>query len=50
MLSEKEIINILENKLINKCNKSEKKQVMSYAFGEEFMQSDDKGAKKTYNK
>ena len=47
-LSEKQIINILENKLINKCSKSEKKQVMAYAFGEEFMDSDDKGSLKEY--
>ena len=47
-LSEKEIINILENKSINKCSKSERKQVISYAFGEDFIDSNDKGSLKEY--
>ena len=48
-LTEKEIIYILENKLISKCNKEEKKQVFNYAFGEEFMKSKNKGSKVIYN-
>ena len=42
-LSEKQIINILDNKLIDTCNEEEKKQVFSFAFGDEFMKSKDKG-------
>ena len=42
-LSEDEIVCILKNKLINDCTKEETKQVMDYAFGEEFMESDNKG-------
>tara|TARA_R100001530_G_C4245451_1_gene136431 strand:+ start:159 stop:476 length:318 start_codon:yes stop_codon:yes gene_type:complete len=48
-LSEKEMIHILKNKLIGECTKSEEKQVMNFAFGEEFMESDDKGSKVIYN-
>ena len=47
-LTEKQIINILDNKLIDTCNEEEKKQVFNFAFGEEFMKSKDKGAKKIY--
>lgn len=48
-LTEKKIIEILENNLIENCTKSEKSQVFKYAFGEEFMDSDDKGTLKQYN-
>ena len=34
---------ILKFKLINTCTLNEKKQVFAYAFGDEFMASDDKG-------
>ena len=47
MLSEKQIIHILENKLINECSKSEKDQVFSFAFGNDFMNSKTKGKKVT---
>ena len=47
-LTEKQIIDILENKTIDKCTKSEKEQVFNFAFGSEFMNSNDKGKKKTY--
>ena len=47
--TEKQIIIILENNLIKNCSKSEKSQVFKYAFGEEFMDSDDKGTLKQYN-
>jgi len=47
-LTEKEILNILENNLIDQCNEQEKKQVYVFAFGEEFMASDDKGSRKEY--
>lgn len=49
-LSEKEIINILENKSINKCSKSQRMQVLSYAFGRDFINSNNKGNLKEYNK
>ena len=45
-LSEKEMIHILKNKLIGECTKSEKKQVMNFAFGDEYMNSNEKGSKK----
>ena len=47
-LTEKQILNILENNLIDKCTEQEKKQVYGFAFGEEFMASDDKGSRKQY--
>ena len=47
-LTKKEMINILENKLINKCNKLEKEQVLNFAFGKAFMKSNDKGKLKQY--
>jgi hypothetical protein len=40
---------ILSKKLIEFCTPSEKRQVMNYAFGEEFMQSKNKGKLKQYN-
>ena len=42
-LTEKQIINILDNKLIDTCNEEERKQVFNFAFGDEFMKSKDKG-------
>ena len=47
-LTEKQILIILENNLIDKCTEQEKKQVYVFAFGEEFMASDDKGSRKQY--
>ena len=47
-LTEKQIINILDNKLIDTCNEEERKQVFNFAFGEEFMESKDKGTLKKY--
>ena len=47
-LTEKQMIHILENKLISKCSKEEKEQVNIFAFGEEFMESDTKGSLQTY--
>ena len=47
-LTEKQILNILENNLIDKCTEQEKKQVYVFAFGEEFMASGDKGSRKQY--
>ena len=45
-LTETQILEILKNKRISNCTKQEKAQLMAYAFGEEFMASDDKGSKK----
>ena len=42
------MIYILENKKINECNEDEKKQVFNFAFGEKFMESNDKGTLKEY--
>ena len=47
-MTQKQIINILKNNLIDTCNEEEKRQVFNFAFGEEFMKSKDKGAKKIY--
>ena len=47
-LSEKQIVNILDNKLIDTCNEEEKKQVLNFAFGEDFMESVNKGKLKKY--
>ena len=43
MLTEKEMIDIIKNKKIDKCTEDEKRQINAFAFGEEFMQSDNKG-------
>ena len=47
-LTEKQMIFIIKNKLLDTCNEKEKKQVLIFAFGEEFMQSKDKGTLKQY--
>jgi len=47
-LTKRQKENILFNNLINTCTEEEKKQVFTYAFGEEFMQSNNKGTLKTY--
>ena len=41
-LTEKEMIEIINNKTIANCSEEEKKQVMVFAFGEEFMVSKSK--------
>ena len=47
-LTDKQIINIIDNKLIDDCTEEEKEQVMNFAFGEEYMKSSDKGSRKLY--
>ena len=47
-MTETEILTILKNNLIDKCTKEQRKQVMAYAFGEEFIASKDKGSLKEY--
>lgn len=47
-LTEKEIIEILEKGTISEQPENVKKQVYTYAFGEEFVKSKDKGTLKQY--
>jgi|TARA_R100000329_G_scaffold145811_1_gene131749 hypothetical protein len=42
-LSENQMIEIIENKQIDNCSEDERRQVMNFAFGEEFVSSNDKG-------
>ena len=37
-LTEEQMIEIIKNKKINECSENEKKQVMIFAFGEDFME------------
>ena len=39
---------IITNKIIAKCNKSERDQVMQFAFGGDYMSSRNKGRKVVY--
>ena len=47
-LTQGQMIFILKNNLIDTCTEEEKKQVFNFAFGEEFMESEDKGTLKKY--
>ena len=47
-LTEKQIINIVNKGFIDTCNEEEKKQVFNFVFGEDFMESVDKGKLKKY--
>jgi len=47
-MTKKEIIHILENKLIETLSDSDKEKVFNFAFGKRFMKSNDKGTIKTY--
>ena len=42
------MIHILENGLISSQTEEHKKQVFAFAFGDEFMESNDKGDRKLY--
>jgi|TARA_R110002050_G_scaffold6515_1_gene26781 hypothetical protein len=42
-LSEEKMIEIIKSHKIGQCNEEEKKQVMNFAFGEDFMKSSNKG-------
>ena len=44
LLTTEQIIEILENNKISECTPEQKAQVMAFAFGEDFMQSEDKGS------
>ena len=48
-LTQGQMIFILKNNLIDTCTEEEKKQVFNFAFGEEFMKSEDKGRVKEYD-
>ena len=48
-LTQRQMIFILINNLIDTCTKKEKKQVFNFAFGKEFMKSEDKGRLKEYD-
>tara|TARA_E500000318_G_C3507373_1_gene190879 strand:+ start:44 stop:208 length:165 start_codon:yes stop_codon:yes gene_type:complete len=47
-LTKKQMIHILENGLIDNCSEDEKDQVNRFAFGDDFMDDDDKGLLKKY--
>ncbi len=49
LLTEAQMIKIMDTNSINKCTKSEQDQIFRFAFGDEFMESDDKGKKKVYH-
>ena len=48
-LTQRQMIFILKNNLIDTCDEEEKRQVFNFAFGKEFMESKDKGELKEYN-
>jgi hypothetical protein len=48
-LTEKQMIAIIKEKRISQCSKAEKEQVMDFAFGSDYIASDDKGSKKVYS-
>ena len=47
-LTEKQLIKIFEEKSWDKLNKEQSKQFDIFMFGEEFMESNDKGSLKEY--
>ena len=47
-MTETQMIEIMRNGTITKCNKAQVKEIMNFAFGNEFMKSKDKGEIKTY--
>ncbi len=47
-MTSKEMIKIIEEKRIDTLNKEDKARVMAFAFGEEFINSNDKGSKVNY--
>ena len=48
LLSEQRMEEIIDSGTIDQFNEQQKKQIMAYAFGEEFIDSDDKGSLKEY--
>ncbi len=47
-LTEKQMIKALQTKTVSKYSKDERRQIMNFAFGEDFMQSENKGELKEY--
>ena len=47
-LTEEQMVFIMRNKMISTLTDEAQKQVFDFAFGEDFMDSDDKGNRKTY--
>ena len=47
-LTEKQMIKALKTKTTSLYNREERRQIMNFAFGEEFMESKDKGELKKY--
>ena len=47
-MKKEKMIEIIENNKISECTEEEKKQIFEFAFGKEFMDSDNKGKKKIY--
>jgi len=45
-LTENQMIAIMKDKRISECTQAEREQVMAFAFGEDYMKSNDKGSKK----
>lgn len=48
LLTEEQMIEILKSNKIGEQSDFHKKQIFAFAFGEKFMASNDKGAKKKY--
>ena len=48
-LTEKQMIKILETKTTSLYNSEERNQIMNFAFGEDFMESNNKGELKEYD-
>ena len=47
-LTKKQMMHILDNGLIDTCSEEEKDQVNRFAFGDDFMDSEDKGSHQQY--
>jgi len=48
-LTEKQMLEIQAEGRIDKCTKEEKKQIFNFFFGEDYMESDDKGSLKLFD-
>lgn len=50
IMTEKEMNKVMDDGTIDQCTEDEKKQVFAFAFGDEFMNSSNKGKKVQYQK
>ena len=50
LLTENEMIAVITNKTINEQTALHRAQIMRFAFGDDYMASNDKGSKVTYTK